>query len=194
MKKTFMVVLFLFLSLCLFASCNKSDQAESVDYSKLEFILIEPQRIIYDELPEIEEASEMIIVAEITDNPLTEPGDDFIYIRSYSTLRVKQVLSGDVNIGDEIKIVQSCGVKDDQFISYSQMTPMLKGETWIFFLSRSLLYDDSYYCVDDCDGRYPLKNVSYQSTGLTKYDDLGVYNRDNFKDDIYNALIEKYDL
>lgn len=202
--KTIKTILASVLSLGLLASCNTSDKIQTVDYSKLEFVQQEQNRIVFHDLPEIEKASEMVIIAEVINDPVSEPEmrydeffrkETFFDIYSYSTIKVKQVLSGDVNVGDEIKIAQNCGVYEDQFITFSEMTPMLKGDTWIFFLHQ--MYEDTdglYSCVGDSDGRYPLNNISYQSTGFTEYNDLGVYRRDSFKDDIYNALIEKYDL
>lgn len=151
----------------------------------------------------MEESSDMIIIGEIIDDPLTESEtkyseffgkEIFDGITSFSTVKVTKVLSGDVKVGDEIKIAQYCGVFEDRFVTYSEMTPMLKGDTWIFCLTKSNYTDDLYWCTGDSDGRYPLKSSANRITGLNAEEDLGVYNRDSFKNNIYNDLLEKYDI
>lgn len=203
MKKIIKSILTGAVLLSLLTACNIANTEQSVDYSKLEFVQLEQNRIVFDSLSELEEASDIIVVGEIIDDPVTESEtvyneyfekDFFSNITSYSTIEVKQVLSGDVKVGDKIKIAQYCGVLENQFITFSEMTPMLKGDTWIFFLMPSYDTNDIYWCTGDSDGRYPLKNTTYISTGLTANKDLGVYRRDDFKDNIYNDLIEKYDL
>lgn len=198
-NKILVFVVFVFLS-GLFTSCNQS----SGIYSKLEFVHIEADRITYYDLDSLENKSDLIIVGEIVDDPQTEPGltysDDFnkeilTGMNSYSTVKVKKVFAGDIREGDEIRLGHRCGVYEDQFVTFSEMTPMLKGDSWIFFLMDPLDNSGScYYCTGDSDGRYPLKNASYCRTGLTEYEDLGVYRRDSFKDNIYNEILDKYDL
>lgn len=198
-NKILVFVVFVFLS-GLFTSCNQS----SGIYSKLEFVHIEADRITYYDLDSLENKSNLIIVGEIVDDPQTEPeltySDDFnkeilTGMNSYSTVKVKKVFAGDIREGDEIRLGHRCGVYEDQFVAFSEMTPMLKGDSWIFFLMDPLDNSEScYYCTGDSDGRYPLKNASYCRTGLTEYEDLGVYRRDSFKDNIYNEILDKYDL
>lgn len=198
-NKILAFVVFVFLS-GLFTSCNQS----SGIYSKLEFVHIEADRITYYDLDSLENKSDLIIVGEIVDDPQTEPeltySDDFnkeilTGMNSYSTVKVKKVFAGDIREGDEIRLGHRCGVYEDQFVAFSEMTPMLKGDSWIFFLMDPLDNSEScYYCTGDSDGRYPLKNASYCRTGLTEYEDLGVYRRDSFKDNIYNEILDKYDL
>lgn len=203
MKKNIKSILTGTVLLSLLTACNTINTEQSVDYSKLEFVQLESDRIVFNSLSELEEASDMIVVGEIINDPVTESEtvcneyfekDVFSGITSYSTIEVKQVLSGDVKVGDKIKIAQYCGVLEDQFITFSEMTPMLKGDTWVFCLMPSYYTEGPYWCTGDSDGRYPLKNTTYRSTGLTTNEDLGIYRRDSFKDNIYNDLIEKYDL
>lgn len=184
------------------SACSAADKEQGVDYSKLEFVKLEQNRMVFSDLSEIEEFSEMIIVGEIIDDPVTETQTEYSEIFnkeifdgviSYSTIRVIKVLSGNAEVGDEIKVAQYCGVFEDQFITYSEMTPMLKGDTWIFCLMKSLYTDGLYGCTGDSDGRYPLKNETYRKTGFPAENDLGVYRRDSFKDNIYNEIFEKYD-
>lgn len=203
MKKYIKSILAGITSLCFLSACSTTEKVQETDYSKLEFVQLEQNRITFDELSALEEASAMIIVGEIIDDPLTESEtgyseyfgkEIFDNIISYNKIKVKQVISGDVEVGDEVRIAQYCGVFEDQFITFSEMTPMLKGDTWIFFLKESSLTDRLYWCTGDSDGRYPLKGTTYQRTGLPSKEDLGVYRRDSFKDNIYSELLEKYDL
>ncbi len=203
MKKITKALLASALTLSLLTACNTANEAQTVDYSKLEFVQLEQDRIVYSSLSEVEESSDMIIIGEIIDDPISEPEtkyseyfgkEIFDGITSFSTVKVTKVLSGDVKVGDEIKIAQYCGVFEDRFVTYSEMTPMLKGDTWIFCLTKSNYTDDLYWCTGDSDGRYPLKSSANRITGLKAEEDLGVYNRDSFKDNIYNDLLEKYDI
>ncbi len=51
-----------------------------------------------------------------------------------------------------------------------------------------------YWCTGDSDGRYPVSTVQNQSLKISEYSKLGVYNKEDFNDDIYNELVEKYDI
>lgn len=51
-----------------------------------------------------------------------------------------------------------------------------------------------YFCTGDSDGRYPVKDFAYKRIALTENEDLGVFDEKDFKDEIYNEILEKYDL
>lgn len=88
---------------------------------------------------------------------------------SFNTLKVEKVLksNGKVWAGDEIIITQPYVVvyhiaDEYRYYSFSQLTPMLKGDKWIYFLNPNSSYpeeiygDQSYSAVNDYEGRYPV--------------------------------------
>lgn len=66
-------------------------------------------------------------------------------------------MKGDARKGDRLPISQSYGILEEEqcLITYSGLTPMEKGERWIFFLLKDDL-SDMYWCNGDSDGIYPL--------------------------------------
>ena len=75
---------------------------------------------------------------------------------STNTVQVERILKGDPD-KKELKLSQRYGLEEDRntLVTFSSMTPMKKGEKWIFFL----YYDDvndTYWCAGDYSGRYPL--------------------------------------
>jgi hypothetical protein len=76
------------------------------------------------------------------------------------------VLQGDVQVGDIVTVVQRYAFEEGRFdngdgrnalVTFSGMTPMNKGDKWIYFLG----YDetvDAYWTRGDSAGRYPVPN------------------------------------
>ncbi len=161
-------------------------------------------RITADTLEELEKYSDIAVVGEVIDDSVSDNaynwsgyfGKEILTLpRSYNTIKVKQVLMGDVNVGDELKIEQLCGIDNGVLYSVSDLTPMVKGDEWVFFLLQD---PDSGICgyTADCDARYPTKNSAAINSRLAFTDSyqLGVYDEANFNRNVYNEIVEKYDV
>ncbi len=128
----------------------------------MEVTVTEPDRIVYYTLPELEADSDIIVVGEYVEIPtrqLTPESGIFLSDAvSRSEIRVTEVLQGDgISAGDRLAVTQRYGVLEDEnrLVSFSGLTPMNKGDSWIFFLN----YDEessAYWCTGDVGGRYPL--------------------------------------
>lgn len=182
------------------------------DYSTIKLVASNMgDRVVIKDLAELENGAKAIVVGTFIENAhqeeYTEYDGDFkkdilINIKSINTIKVSKVLSGDVNIGDELKIVQSYGIYENRLISNSCLTPMVNGDTWLFFLGKAINGDylkeeNCWVCLGDNDGRYPVPDASYQKT-LTfsnrsvESANLGVYDKGEFRQDIYNDILKKY--
>lgn len=161
-------------------------------------------RIVADNLEVLEKYSDIAVVGEFIGNAEQDIdyeyseqfGKDIITLaRSYNTVKVNKVLMGDVNVGDELKVTQLYGCVDGKLYSWSDSTPMQKGDEWIFFLSKQ--FGENYYWVTcDSDGRYPTKNSAAKNSRMSfapEYQ-LGVYDKNDFNEKVYNEIVEKYDV
>ncbi len=179
-------------------ACNRTIPK---DFSGIELVEWgEVDRVEYGDLDNLEEASDLVVVGTFVEDPIQNL--DYHYnpffgkeiignVSSTSSIEISRVIKGDVKVGDMVKVSQGYAVNDGQLITLSCLTPMVKGDTWVFFLSTA--NDCGYYwCTGDSDGRYPVSTVQNQSLEISEYSGLGVYNREDFKDEIYNELVEKY--
>ncbi len=162
----------------------------------------EADRVVYGDLDSLEEASDLVVVGTFIEDPVQDL--DYYYnemfgkevignVHSESTIEVLRVIKGDINVGDPVIVSQGYAINDGKLITMSDLTPMVKGDTWVFFLSTA---NDCgfYWCTGDSDGRYPVSTVQNQSLEISEYSGLGVYKRADFKDKIYEELVEKYGL
>ncbi len=123
---------------------------------------ITADRVVYSTLSELEAACDLIVIGEYAKNSeqqLTSESGVFISNAvSENEIYVSEVLYGEgAAKGSRVPISQRYGVLYEQntLYSFSGLTPMNRGDRWIFFLS----YDEqneTYWCTGDCDGRYPL--------------------------------------
>lgn len=113
-------------------------------------------------------------------------------IFSQCKFKVYDVLKGYVNQGDTIIISQPVGVYRDKYISTSQLSPMVKGDEWFYFLKK----DSSgiYHAVNDSDGRYPpLYCDTNFPCEILGYDNHNGYTyNEYFNTKIYDKLVEVY--
>lgn len=114
-------------------------------------------------------------------------------IFSQCKFKVYDVIKGDAKQGDTIVIAQSVGVYRDKYISTSQLSPMVKGDEWFYFLKK----DSSgiYYAVNDSDGRYPplYCSTNFPSSILGYDNDDGYTYKEYFNGEIYNELVKVYE-
>lgn len=154
---------------------------------------------------DLEERSELIVVGEfIDDSEICFTRSQYlamfekeclIEVVSSCPMKITKVLAGDANVGDVVNVLQKEGVDDDQFITDSPLTPMQKGDEWLFCLRLNTdeRVGDGYWCVGDERGRYPTKNSgSNEVMCFSDYPELGVYEEKDFQEDFYNKLLEKY--
>lgn len=91
---------------------------------------------------------------------------------------------------DIIIIAQSVGVYGDRFISTSQLSPMVNGDEWYYFLKK----DSSgvYHAVNDSDGRYPPMFCNTNFTcSVFGYDNYQGYTyKEYLNQNIYDRLVE----
>lgn len=197
-KKTFIISLVISI-LTMFPSCAPSEPEEA--FTGLSFLSGgEADRFPFYDLETLERCSEIAVVGTFTEDSTQKLSYEYeevfdkeilTFVQSFNYIEVKQVLKGNVSEGDRLKICQPYAVVDDQFISESALTPMMKGDTWIFFLGPSD-NGEHYFCTSDSDGRYPLKGSNYTRITFTDNEDLGVYDKSDFNEEIYNEILEKY--
>ena len=121
----------------------------------------------YDNYWDLLNDCDLAVVGEFIDEPCQdidperpypgEPRDPFgDYGYSFNCFRVDKVLTPDSSVkeGDELVIYQSYAIAGDSIVSHSKLTPMLKGDRWVYFLT----YSESsgiYSPYNDYMGRYP---------------------------------------
>lgn len=125
-------------------------------------------------------------------------GDDHLMM-SYNWLRVESVLKGDVEEGSVLTIgqnstINSANGNDDRYNVYTcdQLSPMLKGDKWIYFLKME--ENGAFSPVNGPQGRYPLPNSAntlITSDGVTaNVDRFGTYkNAAPAREEIYSKLM-----
>ena len=157
MKKTRILIL-LGLIMSLLIGCSKDNY---------EIVKMEAERSIYYFIDDLEAATDIIVIGEFIEEDTQKAKyqyetDDvhmfLTHIYSTNVIEIKKVLKGKVE-SDTIKVSQSYGIEEDtgRLITFSELTPMKKGESWIFFL-RYNEENETYWCVGDYSGRYPLPN------------------------------------
>ncbi len=186
------------------AACSKSPESSGV-FAGVELVRTGmADRIVADNLEELEKYSDIAVVGKFIDDAVSDNtytySDYFekeilTFPRSYNTIEVKQVLMGDVKIGDKLVIEQLYGIDDVTLYSVSDLTPMVKGDEWIFFLCKDTDSDICGYTADS-DSRFPTKISASRNSRLAFADSwqLGVYDEADFRQDIYNEIVEKYDV
>lgn len=203
MKKLITVITALALCLVL-TGCNSAPKTTS-RFEGMKFAKTETDGIkLAKTFDDVIDMSDFIVVGEFIDD--SEVVREFqvydqnlkkdltVDVVSACPMRITKVLYGDAEIGDIVNVLQAEGVCNNVFMTRSLLTPMQKGDEWIFCLSRAKSHDlDGYWCVGQSDGRYPTNNVgSNETMCFSDYPELGVYQRSDFNEKFYNELVEKY--
>lgn len=160
-------------------------------------------RLRFFTLESIEEASDIVVVGTFVNDPVQRveyislPGFDHEVVDdaiTTCTMKISRVMKGNVSVDDEIKVSMRYGIVDGELLTSSSLTPMQKGDEWVFFL-RKQSDADVYWHRGDSDGRYPTKKSSENKImPLSDAPELGVYNETDFNEKIYNELVEKYNV
>lgn len=185
-------------------ACNSENNSSNGDkFAGLELISVEADRITFSDLDALEKACDIAVVGYFTDEPKQEVsyvqfadgGKGVNNIMATCPIKITEVLKGSVEAGDSVNVLQNSGVVNDQLLVFDELTPIQKGDEWMFFLSRSEEHD-GYWICGCADGRYPTKNSTARNSKMSLSDSwqLGVVDRANFNEKIYNEIVEKYDV
>lgn len=161
-------------------------------------------RVVFNTLDELERSSHIAVVGTFINDAEQEVDyeydpyfkkDIIVDINSTNTIEVTKVLMGDVNVGDKLSIDQNYGIVNGELISFSELTPMQKGDEWVFFL-RKVAKSDHYVCTAESDSRFPTKSSASKNgiMPLAEGAELGVYDEADFNNYIYEEIVEKYDV
>ncbi len=147
---------------------------------------------------ELAAESDLIVKGRFIDDPhqMVEPNPPpdiplGANIFSQCKFEIEQVIQGDAKVGDVVIINQSIGVYGGKLISTSQLTPMVKGDQWIYFLKVGT-GDSSCWTVNDSDGRYlpPNCTTNFDFSALGYDNNLGYSYGEYFNEKIYNELLQ----
>ena len=125
---------------------------EYYSFDTVNYVKQEVDRIVYDTVEELDEASDLIVIGTFIEDAKKESFFDEV---SHSIISVDHALKG--NTTDTLKICQRYAyIKEtNTIVTCSELKPMIKGDSWLFFLK----YDetnDCYWVTGDSDGRYPV--------------------------------------
>lgn len=178
------------------SGCKKPQNTE-----ELEVIHPEASRIRITDIELLIEKSDLILIGEYTQETeqyfLDEEKES---VMSMNRIEAKKVLKGDCT-EKGIKVEQRYGVIEEngkQFLyTISEMTPMVKGEQWIFFLA----YDeqkDNFMCVGDYQGRYPIPSQEVldicNGTKEMNAELFGVYDGTLINMELYEEIMDRFQL
>ena len=163
-------------------------------------------RETFDLYDTLERRSDLVVCGTFTDDAhqtfdpavLTDIFDSSRNTQSYNKFRIDKIIKGNntVKEGDEIIISQSYAVYGDELLTYSGLTPMLKGDMWFYFLIKN---EDTgtYRAAGDTDGRYRCGGDNVPSSHEQQYfpltdNTLGVYDREDCKQNVEWIIIERH--
>lgn len=152
---------------------------------------------------ELAAQSDLIVAGEFADNTHQTQDPDKIYHSdpeiedlALNYLRVENVIKGDIKAGQYVLINQGVlisagGDNAVQINSGDRLTPMFKGDRWIYFLKKN---GDYYEPVNGPQGRYPMpgsNNVDVSNSGeigmVDKY--CALTNSAPARDEIYDTVV-----
>ncbi len=204
MKKNISIIAALTTCITLTA-CNNEPAAQKSRFEGISIVRGHTDYISFTEsFSDVEKFSDFIVVGEFIDDSSVcyeryRHDDRFnkdllVDIVSSCPMKITKVLYGDAKEGDVVNVLQQEGIHNDKFITLSPLTPMQKGDEWIFCLAYSNQENyEGYWCIGDSFGRYPTKNASSNEIMcFSDYPELGVYEKSDFYEDFYNELVEKY--
>ncbi|HBH94604.1 MAG TPA: hypothetical protein DDX91_02565 [Ruminococcaceae bacterium] len=207
MKKIFLILTTVFVCALSLAACSNAASTFNDDFTGLEFTdWGRPNRKVYNDLGELEKDSDLVVIGTFVKNAeqketYLEEFDKKTLTAVFSTnyIEISKVIKGDAKAGDTVPVKQNYGVHENKYVTTSGLTPMIKGDSWLFFLKEERKEEEPagtgiYMCVGDSDGRYPLENFSYKKIALTDNEKLGVFEEYDFRREIYKEIVDKYDL
>lgn len=160
MKKIISIIAALTLCLALTACSGADNQKHR--FEGLTFAGAAGDYIIIniDSIDDVEQMSDLVVVGEFIDDASVCYGeyrynsyfekDVLVDIVSSCPMKITRVLSdnaGDAKVGDVLNVLQREGIWEDRFFSLCPLTPMQKGDEWVFCLSRSFLSMSSVMAI-----------------------------------------------
>lgn len=162
----------------------------TMDDEEYEVVCTLTDFLIYSDFKELQENSELIVIGHFVEDAV-EKGN-----ASTNAFEITQVLKGSTE-SNVIQIYQRYTVNKSskRIIAYSHLTPMENGSEWICFLICSDA-GETYYQAGDTMGRYPFREIDPDKLRNGEYSskDLGVYQAEDFRYDIYSELLKEYDI
>ena len=202
MRKTLCINI-IALSALAVAGCSSNHFDEVLNAPALS--IVEVDRVIYNDLKSLMAASDLVVIGKfIQDDEQTleyEYSEEFgknIVVGATSTnvIQIEKLLAGETS-EETLTISQSYGLDEEanNFITFSNMTSMKKGDEWIFFLYYDDI-NDTYWCAGDYTGRYPVPvegETVYEKDDITTAE-FGVYYDVSLVNvDLYNEIISTFD-
>ena len=159
-------------------------------------IRVVTEETTYADLASLIESSDLIVEGVFTQDtaqtisiaPNSSAGKPiFASVVSDSKFEIATVIKGDAKEGDVITILQEYAYVEDEdrVITFSGLTPMNKGDRWVYFLK----YDPQrhvYYANGDICGRYP----SELFTSLASSMGYGVYDVSELNKELVGQVVE----
>lgn len=162
----------------------------TMDGEEYEVVCTLTDFLMYSDFRELQENAELIVIGHFVEDAV-EKGN-----ASTNAFEITQVLKGSTD-DDVIQIYQRYTVNKSskRIVAYSHLTPMENGSEWICFLKYSDS-GDTYYQAGDTMGRYPFREIDTEKLMNGEYssNDLGVYQAEDFRYDIYAELLREYDI
>ncbi len=167
--------------------------------------IVEVDRVIYNDLESLLAASDLVVIGKFIQND--EQTLEYEYSEEYgknivvgatstNVIQIEKLLAGETS-EETLTISQSYGLDEEanNFITFSNMTSMKKGDEWIFFLYYDDI-NDTYWCAGDYTGRYPVPaegKTVYEKDDITTAE-FGVYYDVSLVNvDLYNDIISTFD-
>ncbi|MCM1053929.1 MAG: hypothetical protein NC394_00260 [Bacteroides sp.] len=171
------------------------------DFSELELMgPPDTDRLSYSLYDKLERHSDLVVCGAFTDDArqTNDPSKERDFASSqqvpisYNKFKIEKLIkgNGDVNEGDEIIISDFYAVYGNTLYSQSNLTPMIKGDVWFYFLKKT---DEAnvYRALCDSDGRYALPERSEQMFPLSG-NNIGCYDLSVYKENVHQIIYDRF--
>jgi hypothetical protein len=131
---------------------------------------------------------------------------------SFNQLQIIDVLQGEAQVGDVITVAQYYYVDDEgTFVSFDGLTPMRKGDRWIYFLSNlsetaesieflgqfndvePTDYLDTYFVTGYRNARFPVPSTE-RPMRSSEPATFGMFNREDFPSGLHNEILNHFQI
>ncbi|MCL2019862.1 MAG: hypothetical protein FWG70_08915 [Oscillospiraceae bacterium] len=168
---TFFTTVLLLVATACSANPNSEATQEIVnEYNNIEIIRWMSDRNIHRTFENLIESAELVVIGEFTEDatPTINYGYDLYFEKdvitnywSTNTILIHEVLKGNIDT-EKISVCQNYAVIEQEsgklgILTSSDLTPMNKGDQWIFFFGGDK-EGSSYWLTGDYTGRYPIPN------------------------------------
>lgn len=207
MKRFFLLFLCLLITYTI-VSCKEKDT--SVISSDIEIVKVPNDKLLYDNLQQVEKAASLIVEA-VPEESLGQSIDDSHTDKQQKNspnygytsweMKVTKIVKGNATVGTKLTVLLEYYISKadnglEQLITFTSLKPPTTGKEYIMFL----YYDkkrNAYLPVCDYEGMFPEPDQTIkekvQSGSLTE-SDLEVYSEEPLKNllTIYTKVVRKY--